>query len=451
VKYIALITILIGTTLGSAQTNNVPLTLDGALALAANKSKVGQLGRLKVDIADAELKAAQRIAYPQIHAFGAATYLNDPLEVKIGQGSLTSVVNQTGSALGLGPFSFSQFPTQDLSLARGSHTPGVASLMLAQPLSQLWRIDSGVRAAKAGVVEAQRESAHIDAKLKLAVEELFVGLVVESRRTAEKQAMLAWQERRLQDTKSAQRSGEVLDESVLVLKAAVIQARSDLTRSQQDYARLSLQLADLIGRSGADDLVVSDNLPVRNEYPLAYWVSKAVNNPERLIAAATLEKATAGVRAARQAYIPEVSLMGGAYAQDGVPLVSKNNAVAGLTLSWDVFDFGRRHADISRAVSQRRAAEVNCDRLDEEAARQIRLAHQDLVFGDQQIALAQEAVAFRQRAAELAHQSAANGLALESVALEADAELRKAEADLTGSVYQRHVALLHLYFLAGRL
>jgi outer membrane protein TolC len=143
--------------------------------------------------------------------------------------------------------------------------------------------------------------------------------------------------------------------------------------------------------------------------------------------------------------------VGGAYAQDGIPLVAKNNAMAGLMLSWDVFDFGRRSADISRSVAQRRAAEVNRDRLEEEAARQIRLTHQDLVYAGEQIALAQQAVAFRRRAAELTHQSATNGLALETAALEAEAQLRKSEADLTGAVHQRHLALLHLYFLAGKL
>jgi outer membrane protein TolC len=451
VKRILLYTFLAAAAVCPAQTINAPLTLDEALSLAVNKSKAAQLGRLKIDIADSELKAAQRIALPQIHAYGAATYLNDPLEVKIGKGSLTSVVNQTGSTLGLGPFSFSQFPTQDLSLAKGSHTPSVGSLMFVQPLSQLWRIDSGVRAAKAGVAEARRESEHIDAKLRLGVEELFAGLLVESRRTAEKQAMVAWQERRLHDAENAEQSGELLDDSVLALKAAVIQARSELTRSHQDYARLSLQLADLIGRSGSEDLVVVEDLPARPEHPLDYWIDQAANNPERRIAAATLEKASAGVRAARQAYIPEISLVGGAYAQDGIPLVSRNNEMAGVTVSWDVFDFGRRRADVSRALAQRRAAEVNRDRLEEEAARQIRLAHQDLVFAGEQIELARQAVAFRRRAAELAHQSTGNGLALENTALEADAQLRKSEADLTGAVCQRHLALLHLYFLAGKL
>ena len=447
-----LILLLAAAAIASAQTNpSVPLTLDEALALAANKSKAAQLGRLKVDTADAELKGAERLRYPRLNAYGAAFHLKDPLEVKVTQGSLTSVVNQTGSAMGLSPFTFAQFPTEDHSIVRGSDTPRFGSLILAQPLTQLWRINSGVRAAKAGVAEAQRESAHIDAKLRLAVEELFGGLLVESRRAAEKQATLAWQERRLRDAENAQQNGELLDDTVLALKAAVIQARSELTRSKQDYARLSLQLADLIGRSGADSLVVAENLPPREEHALSYWISKAANNPERMIAAATVEKATAGVRAARQAYIPEVSLVGGGYTQEGIPLATKRTAMVGIALSWDIFDFGRRRADISRATSQRRAAEVNRDRLEEDAARQIRLTHQDLVYAREQIALTRQAVAFRQRAAQLAHQSAKNGLALETVALEADAQLRKSEADLTGAIHQRHVALLHLNFLVGTL
>ena len=157
------------------------------------------------------------------------------------------------------------------------------------------------------------------------------------------------------------------------------------------------------------------------------------------------------MRAPRQAYIPEVSLIGGGYANEGVPLAAKHTGMVGVTLSWDVFDFGRRRADISRASAQRRSAEVNRDRLEEDAARQIRLAHQDLVYASEQITLAQQAVAFRKRAAELAHQSANNGLALGTVALEADARLRKSEADLMGATHKRHVALLHLYFLGGKL
>ena len=431
--------------------SSAPLTLNDALSLALRQSKAAQLGHLKVEAAEAELKSARRQAYPQIHAYGAVTYLNDPLDVRIGRGSLTPLLNQTSAQLGLGPTNIAAFPTDDVSLAKGSHTPAVGSLTVAQPLTQLWRIGTGVRAAKAGVNEAQRESDHITAKLRLSVEELFVGMLVQSRRNSEKEATVAWQERKLRDAENARKSGELLDELVLGQRAAVVQACSELMRSRQDYARLSLQLADLIGRPGSDDLVVTDQLPTREEHPLGYWTAQAANNPERLIAAATLEKASAGVRAARQAYIPEVSLFGGGFAQDGTPLAARHTGTAGLTLSWDVFDFGRRKAEIARATSQRRAAEVNRDRLEEEAARQIRLAYQDVTYADEQITLAREALAYRQRAAELSHQSVGNGLALDATALEADAQLRKSEVDLTGALCQRHLSLLHLYFLSGKL
>ena len=450
-KKILLLTFLAAATVGRAQTNNAPLTLDEALSLAVRQSKAAVLGRLNVEIADAELDAARRLRYPEIRAQGAALHLNDPMEVTVGRGSLTNILNQTAAELGIGPLGIDQFPTNNLSLARGSTNPRFGAVTVAQPLTQLWRIGSGVRAAQAGLEEAQRESEHIDAKLRFAVEQLFVGLLVQSRRTLEKEATVAWEERRLRDAENALKSGELLDESVLGSRAAVIDARAELTRSQQNYARLSLQLADLIGRSGADDLVVAESLPVRNDQPVDYWTAQAMNNPEYRVAAATVGKADAGVRAARQAYIPEVSLVGGASRQDGIPLVAETNGVVGVTLDWNVFDFGRRRADVTRAAARHRAAAVNRDRLQEDAARQIRLAHQDLVFADEQIALARQAVAFRRRAAELAHQSAANGLALETAALEADAELRKAEADLTGATSQRHVALLHLHFLAGKL
>ncbi len=450
-KQIFLIILVGAATVCEAAAANVPLTVDEAVSLALQQSKAAQLGRIEIGTADAELKSAQRLGFAQVHVYGTSLYVKDPLEVKVARGSLTSVLNGAGPALGLGPLNVAGFPTNDVSLARGSRTPSMGAVAIVQPLTQLWRIDSGVRAARAGIVEAQRESDQINAKLKVAVEELFVGLQVGSRRIIEKQAMLAWQERRLHDAEAAQTSGELLDDSVLGMRAAVIEARSELMRSRQDYARLSLQLADLIGCSGADDLVVAEQLPEREDRPLSYWTAQAANNPDRLIAAATLEKASAGVRAARQAYIPEISLVGGLTRQDGIPLVSRDNGSVGITLSWDVFDFGRRRAEVNRALSQRRAAELNRDRLEEEAARQLRLAHQDLVFADEQIDLARQAAAYRRRAAELAQKNAHNGLALVTVALEAEAQLRKAEADLTDATRQRHLALLHLYYLAGKL
>lgn len=448
-----LLALLLALPAAAAPTAAPALTLDEAVALALKQSKAAQLAQLKVDSATLGTDAARRIRYPTLKANAVSAYLADPLEVKVSQGSLTPVLNQVGAELGLGALtsSLGAFPSSDLSLARGNHTPVIGSLTLAQPLTQLWRIDSGVRAALAAQEAARREFARTTAQLRYAVEELFVGRLLADLRVAEKQTALAHAESRERDAANAHQVGELLDEAVLGLRAATLQARADLTRQKQEAARLSLQLADLIGRPGDDQLVLAPALPPRAEHPLDYWIAQAANNPDRQIAAATVEQATAAVRAARQADIPEISLLVGGYAQDGIPLVSRHSGTVGLTLSWDVFDSGRRRTERARAVVQRRAAETNRDRLEEEAARQLRLGYQDLAYAGELLDLAQQAFDYRRRAAELTHQSAANGLALSTAALDADAQLRKAEADLAGARYQRHLALLRLYLLAGQL
>lgn len=448
-----LIALLFVGSLSAAEPAATPLTLDEAVSLALKKSKGAQIAQAKMDEADASARSARSLRYPTLTANGLGTYLVDPIEVKLSQGSLTTTLNQVGTQLGMGNLtaSLGQFPSQDMVLAKGSHLPVIGELTLAQPVSQLFRINSGVRAAQAAQTEARREYNRTTAQLRYGVEELFVGCLLERQRTTQKAAELAHLERQLRDAENAQQVGELLEESVLGMRAAVIQARTELTRSRQQYAKLSLQLGDLIGKPGEDALVLTGELPQREEHSLEYWTKLSTENPDRQIAAATVEKASAAVRAARQARIPDVSLMASGYAQDGIPLAAKHSGAVGLMVNWDIFDFGRKDAEISRTLAQRRAAELNRDRLEEEAGREIRLAHQDYVYAGELISLAEQALDYRRRAAEHAHQSAGNGVALETAALDADAQLRKAEADLSGARYQRHLALLRLNYLAGKL
>ena len=447
------LSVMLATTVAAAEPAASLLTLDDAVALAVKNSKVAQLAHLKTEEATSGADAARRLRYPQVSAMGVGVYLQHSTDIKVSQGSMTPALNELGAQLGMSPTTsaLGQFPSTDLTLAKGSYTPVLGTLTVAQPLSQLWRINSGVRAAKAGLTESQRDASRILSELRFSVEQLFVGILLENKHLLETEARLATQERKLRDAENAQKVGELLDESVLGMRAAVLQAKTELTRNRQQREKLTLQLADLIGRPGDGQLTLSEKLPQREEQQIERWLAEAKNNPDRQIAAATVEKATSAVRAARQAHIPELSLIASGYAQDGIPLIPRRSASVGLTLSWDVFDFGRKDAEVARSVSQRRSAEVNRDRIEEDATRQIRLAYQDLNYAKEVIGLAQQALEYRQRAVQLSRQSTANGLALATVALEAEAELRKAETDLAGAHYQQHLALLRLYLLAGKL
>lgn len=430
-----------------------PLTVDEATQLALQHSKGAQLTRLKSEEARIEADAARQQRYPRITAFGLGAYAFRPIDLSLREGSLTPALDSLGVDLGLGPLSpmIGPFPSNNLTLVHGENWMRFGGLTLLQPLTQQWRIESGVRAAASARLAADRETARVLAEVRVAVEELFAGILLEEQRTAQHAARLAFEQRRLRDAENARATGEALDDVVLGSQARRIQAETALLRSRQQRERLVRQLADLLGQPDVTDFTLDPVLPSRPVRPLDYWLSKAEQNPDALIAAAVVERARAGVRAARQAKIPDVSAFATGFVQGGLPLAPSTGGTVGLALTWDVFDFGRRHSDVARGLTRQRAAEIDRERRGEEAARLIRVTYQDFEHAGEIVALARQARAYRRRAFELAQQSFRQGLALESAALEAESHLREADADVVAAQLQQHVALLRLHYLVGEL
>lgn len=429
------------------------LTVEEAARLALQHSKGAQLTRLKSDEARIESEAARQQRYPRVTAFGIGAYAFRPIDLSLREGSLTGALDSLGVDLGLGPLSptIGPFPSSDLTLLHGDHLVRFGGLTILQPLTQQWRIESGVRAAESARIAADRETARALAEIRIAIEELFAGILLEEHRIAQHAARLAFEERRLHDAQNARASGESLDDVVLGSQAKRVQAETELLRSRQQRERLVRRLAELIGRPEADDFELDPALPSRADRPLDYWLSRAEQNPDARIAAAVVERARAGVRAARQSRIPEVSAFATGWVQDGLPLAPGSGGTVGLALTWDVFDAGKRKSEIARSVTRQRAAELDHQRRGEEAARLIRATYQDFTHAGELVTLATQARAYRQRAFELARQSVDNGLALPSVALEAETNLREAEADVVAAQLQEHIALLRLHYLVGEL
>lgn len=430
-----------------------PLSLEDAVDLALRQSKGAQLARLKTEEAGVDLKAARAQRYPRLNALGVAGVYLRPFDVYLRRGTLSPFVDSLGSQAGLGPLTqqIGPVPSQDFLLYRGGREQYIGSALLLQPLTQQFRIGSGIAASKKAAEGAQLAELQVQQQLRRAVEELFSGLLVESRREAWHAAKREYQARQLGDAEHARAVGEVLDDAVLGLQAELAQAESELLRSRQQHARLSLQLGDLIGRPGDERIAVTDVLPQRETHPLSFWLARAAQNLEVRSAVTVADRAQLGVRAARQAEIPDVAAFASGFLQDGQQILPSSGGMVGVLVNWEIFDGGQRRAEVSRGLVRRRQAEVARERTEEEALRQIRLAYQDFEHAEQLIGLAEKAAAYRRRAAELARQSVENQLALPTRSLSADADLRKAEADLAGARVQRHLALLQLYWLTGAL
>lgn len=429
------------------------LTYDRALALALQHSKAAQLARLKAEEADAAVRLARNQRYPRVNVIGLAGYVAQPLDVKLKAGSLTSLLDEVGAGVGLGALSPSlgRFPATDLTLLRGENHQYLAGISVFQPLTQQWRIGSGLAAAQAAAVATRREADRANLQIGSAVEQFFAGALLAQTRGQAQAARSTWLAGRLRDAENARSVGEVLDDAVLGLRAELTQSRAEEVRRTQEHTRLLLQLADLIGRPGDRDLLLAGGLPEREAYTLDFWLARAEWNPDRVVAAAMADQARAGERAARQARIPDLTLFASGYWQEGQALVPARGGVAGVAFNWEIWDFGRRSAEASRGRIQLRLAETNRDRLEEEAMRQIREAWQDVEYAGQLIRLTDEARAYRQRLAELARQNTEQGLELGTKVLETRSDLLQAEADWQGACLQRHLALLRLYTLTGLL
>lgn len=242
-----------------------PLTVEDAAQLALRHSKGAQLTRLKSDEARIDADVARLQRYPRITAFGLGAYAFRPIDLSLRQGSLTPALDALGVDLGLGPLSptVGPFPASDLTLLHGDHLLGFGGLTLLQPLTQQWRIGSGVRAADSARLVADRETARVLAEIRVAVEELFAGILLEEQRHAQHAARLALEDRRLRDAENARATGESLDDVVLGSQAQRVQAEAELLRSRQQRERLVRQLAELLGEPERTDFTLDPALPSR--------------------------------------------------------------------------------------------------------------------------------------------------------------------------------------------
>jgi outer membrane protein TolC len=135
-------------------------------------------------------------------------------------------------------------------------------------------------------------------------------------------------------------------------------------------ADLTTELNDLLGLPLNTQLELAPAAPAsfdqrsRDDYVQAAWAA----HPEILAAEQAVRKARAGVTAAKSAYIPDITAYARHTYQNGVPFFVRNFGSFDLTLTWEVFDFGKRRAAVREREAQLAQAEENLQRLKEEVA-----------------------------------------------------------------------------------
>jgi outer membrane protein TolC len=397
------------------------LTLDQAIDLGLRQNHSVRLRSLSVEQMRSKEDEARSDYLPQIKASGSTLHVTELAGIEIPAGAFGSFPS-TGS-----------IPAKAHIIDQGSATAYTGGVGLEQPLTQLFRIRQANIAAKQDVLIAKTQFDQTENAIAFEVRKLYYDILINQQRADASADQLAASQLKDEENRSDVERGTALEISTLQSKASILEA-------QQQSLTLRLQGIDL-RRQFADTLGLPVNTPIDLDpgsaaAPLdipsradAVRIARD-QNQDLKVARQTLTKARAGLAAAKDAYIPDVTALSRYSYQSGVPFLVHNFGTLGFSLNFDVFDGGRREAKVREARTEVRAAEVAVDKLQSEIEVAVQSIYDRIDELKQMVAVAGQNLKIRTEAARLADRQFEQNAALNSAQSQAHADLGSATASL---------------------
>jgi len=417
---IILLVILLG---GPAMAQQQTLTLQQAIDAALESSHLLKARSLQIEEKKAKKKEDAIRRYPTVSLNSTWQYNANIGELVIPQGSF--------GALPLNANTVVQLPDADKSFELGKHQNFNSGATIYQPLTQQAKINTGIEVSKTEVRIATQEKRKAAQQIEQAVEKLYFGMLVNSKKAEEAKAKLELSRLRLYDVESALLSGKTINLSKEGLQASIADEEQELlklTIQREDYA------ADLKRLTGIDVIKLSLN-PV--EMNLAepnavseYQSSALSGNADLNIAALTVTKTRLAIKAAKQGYLPDVGIIAGYTYQQGNILYPTNNPFAGLNFKWNIQDLFVNKQVLGQRMLQLEQAKENeaytLEQLNADVEKAVRKIHQ----AEALISAAEKVLNFRAQELKIQLDKRAAGLNVPADVLSTRSTVAKAEADL---------------------
>jgi outer membrane protein TolC len=396
------------------------LTLEEAQQLALQNNRALKLARLKVDEAGHRREGARSDYFPKLLGTANYLYFSERLGTTLTAGDL---------GLGMLPPPFPSIPIP-INLVKQNMFLGGATI--AQPITQIYKVQQGVKVASSEQEIAKAQSAGREDEIHYAVEQLYYGLLIAQRQRTAAEAKVGAAEELFKDAQNAVDTGNALPVASIGSHAGLLEARQSLLAARDLVSDYSEALNVLIGLPATTELSLTE--PERPAFNLAS-AEEAVHaalehSPEVQEARETVEKARAAKRAAQADYIPDVTAMVQYFHQAGVPTLPNDFGAVGGSLSYTLFDFGKRRELVRERGTLAAEAEENLKRIEENVEQNIRKSYRNVQRSLEMVTVAREAVELRKESERLTRDQVELGLALKSALLDAQAAHAAAESDL---------------------
>jgi outer membrane protein TolC len=426
VVLMAALVLFSGQNLAEAQ-SDVPasrhLTLHEAVELALEHNHTVRIAGYKVEESQHAKDVARSAYFPTLRNETRVFTVTDSQFIQIPTGGL-------GTAAG------TPIPNQSVTLNQGGHTFETSGTTLEQPLTQIFsKIKPANDIAAANVKAARANAQETENEIALTVHQLYYKvLIAQLHRSATESKIKATQDlesERLEQVKY----GSVLAEQLIESRAQALEAKQDLLTIDVQLSDLTMQFDDAIGLPLTAKLSLDPGVPdLQDVCALAECISAMLKaHPEVVAAHAEVEKASAGVRAAKGDYVPNISTFARYSYQNNVPFLARNFGTFGVQLTYDLFDGGRRRATVREGDAQVAQAKENLERVTEDAELRLKTAYNKLERTREMVHVSGQVFALREESARLTAQELQHGAALTSQADAAAAQELEAKAMLLQS------------------
>jgi outer membrane protein TolC len=401
--------------------NNAPmqLTLSQAIDLALKQNRDIKLAQLAVVDTQHKKEIARSDYFPHIRNESSVLHITDLAGVSIPAGAFGNHPD-TGA-----------IPGQHVVVGQGGLTSYTSGTGLDQPLTQMFKIRASNRAATADINSAKIQVDQAENGIALKVRQLYFGILIAQLKQKAAAEQVAAGEVKLQESMQDVERGNALDVAVLESRASALDAKQAALTQRLQIHDLTINLNDLMGLPLKTDLaldadVSAASMPVPSREESIRIAQQ--HSPEIQAAKQSVEKAKAGLSAAKDAYIPDITGLARYSYQSGVPFLVHNFGTFGFTLSYDLFDGGKRVAGIKDAQTVLSEAELNLTKVEDEVEVQVETAYDKVEQLQDLAGVAAEALKAREEASRVTDRRFEQNAALDSARSEAHAKAISAQA-----------------------
>lgn len=418
----------------------VHLTLPAAVKMALAHNHKLELARLSVRDSEEQKRVAESHYFPVLKNESAVHHLTELEGVVLPAGALGH-----GTSAGL-------IPAQTLRIDQGATTSYTSGTDLAQPLTQLFRIRAGVKAADADLATSRIQADDSGNEIALQVHQLYYNYLIEQLEAVAAQDSADAASTAETENQRGLQEGRLLADAELSSRATLLDQQRSVLVAKLNLDDLTLQLDDVLGLPmgtkvvlDPDSLGDSPALPTRDE-AIAELFKK---NPSVLATQQSVDKARAGLAAARDAYIPDISGFAQYSYQSGLPFFDHNFGIFGASFSYNLFDGGAREANVRDAKVKLSMAETQLAQTQDDARVQLSAAYDKVEQLEELVKVANLTQEAREESLRIQSQRAGTEAELASGVASARAQTTTAKANVLEAQLNLYLAQNSILTLLG--